>query len=370
MKRITERINGGYNAGLEGVTVSVVDKSHHFRSLSNQTYNIVVIQHIVQLVLCIQIVAKLSASSFHLYRTNMQIIEINPNITAFYFGAETNPENLDTTAPGKDDWVDGACHTLGVACYAIHNADSCIVFDTLCSPDQANEIKVLLEQKLGFKKFIVVNSHWHLHHIGGNELYKDSCIVGTRKTRAQLLSQKAEIESGTSSWGPPAIECVRPPDIVFDDNLSIFLDDLEVLLISINIHSQDSLCAYIPKYKILLASDMVEDTIPFVTDPGDIPDHLRNYDQLRGMDIEKMLPNHCRLKPLQQGGYAADLIESSAYYLKNLYEQVKADLDAQIPDLKTFMREYLKNGTVTYWHPYEHIHENNIEKVKKHFRKM
>lgn len=298
----------------------------------------------------------------------MKVIQINPNIIAFYYGADSAP--ADAGAGSEDDWVYGACHSLGVASYAIYSGRTCIVFDTLCSPEQAGEIKSHLQTALGIEKFTVVNSHWHLHHIGGNELYKDCNIIGTRKTRAELVEQKALIEAGTSSWGPPPIETVRPPDIVFDNELSIFLDDLEVRLLAVNIHSEDSLCAFLPKYGALLAGDMVEDTVPFITDPAAIPAHVKNYDCLCELDIRTVLPNHCRMRALETGGYPREIIESSTYYLAGLYKLLAADVDAEVPDVKSFMSKYLDSGLISYWPPYERVHNNNVRKLKAYFKAL
>ena len=299
----------------------------------------------------------------------MRIIRINPQVTAFYYGADAElPGSNYSGANSEEDWVYGACFSLGVACYAICNGNSAIVFDTLCSPEQAAEIKSHLESEFGIAKFTVVASHWHLHHIGGNELYKAFNIVGTRKTRDCLIRQKREIESGTSSWGPPPIETVRAPDIVFDQDLSIFLDDLEVRLYAFNIHSDDCLCAYIPAYKILLAGDMVEDSIPFISDPDSVAEHVKNYDLLRGLDIERILPNHCCLASLAKGGYSTRLIESSAFYLNALQKTLSQNSNAAIPDINTLMRAFLAEGVITYWPPYERVHKNNIEKLKKFYQ--
>ena len=293
----------------------------------------------------------------------MQIIEINSNIIAFYFGAEAEPECHYADSPVENDWVVGACHSLGVASYVVHNGDSCLVFDTLCSPEQANIIKTYMEN-LGIRKFTVVLSHWHLHHVGGNALYKGYNIIATRKTRDTLQQLKPEIEAGTSSWGPPAINNLCLPDIVFDDNLSVFIHDLEVQLHSFNIHSSDSLCAYIPQFKALLAADMVEDTIPFISDPKHVGEHIQNYAKLLELDIRTILPNHCRLEALKKGGYSKSLIESSCFYLSKLCGTIKANPSAKVLDLKTFMSEYLNAGQITFWPPYERIHENNVQKMR------
>ena len=297
----------------------------------------------------------------------MQVYKINPNLICFYFGGDTAPNNPNLHIAVEDDWVIGACDGLGVASYAIYNQNEAIIYDTLCSPAQASKIKSYLQKELGINKFTVVLSHWHLDHIGGNELYKASTIVATRKTRLYMQMHKADIEAGTL-WGPPAIEKVRLPDLVFDHTVSIFLNDLEVQLFNFDIHSDDSLCAYIPKYKILLPGDMLEDTAPFITNPEAISTHLENYNLLRNLDIQKILPNHGRSSIIKQGGYPKDLIEGVAYYLKSLYDLLAKNADAPVPNLQTFMSKYLDNGLIIYWHPYELVHENNIERVRALFK--
>ena len=298
----------------------------------------------------------------------MQKININSNIVAFYFGAEADPERHYANSPVENDWVVGACHSLGVASYAVYSGNSCLIFDTLCSPEQANIIKEYMENELGITKFTVILSHWHLHHIGGNELYKAYNIIATKKTRQWLQKLKPQIEAGTSSWGLPGIEKVRLPDIVFENTLSIFINNLEVQLYSFNIHSEDGLCAYIPQYKALLAGDMVEDTIPFISDPQDVENHVQNYPKLGELDIDIILPNHCRLQALKNGGYNRSLMESSCYYLSRLSKILESDFNAQVPELKSFMSKYLNAGQISFWPPYERIHKNNIQKMREYFK--
>ena len=291
----------------------------------------------------------------------MKIVNIHPNITAFYFGADSPaPESQS----GEIDWVNDACLNLGVASYAIHKDGECIVVDTLCSLEQAEKVKSILFEQFNITRLAVVLSHWHLHHIGGNEAYKNHALISTRGTREYLAKLKPEIESGTSSWGPPPIPEVFLPNIVFDDTLKIYVSDMEVELRRLNIHSDDSLYLYIPSLKTLFAGDMVEDTIPFISDPDSIKEHIENYKELSDLDVEKVLPNHCRLDALLNGGYSKEIIDSTCFYLSALRKLVMAG-NSHFPGVEELMSGYIKSHVITYWPPYEKVHLSNIDKLLK-----
>lgn len=293
----------------------------------------------------------------------MQIYQLNPNLMAFYFKGDTEPDNPALKNPPAEENWEITCDRLGVAGYVIYSGDSAIVYDTLCSPAQAGEIKSYLEKKLGITKFTVVLSHWHLDHVGGNALYGQSNIVASRKTRQSLAQHKAAIETA-ALWGQPPIRPLCLPDIVFDDSMSIYVGDLEARLVNFNIHSEDGVAVYIPAHKILLAGDMLEDTVSFVTNPEASLVHIENYKRMRDMDIERILPNHGRSAVIKAGGYSKELIDSTIYYLTALREELSRDSDCAVADLKTVMAPYLEKGVVHYWEPYEDVHRDNIERVR------
>lgn len=294
----------------------------------------------------------------------MEIYQLNPNLTVFYFDGDIDPGRAAAAARLSDNWAEGTCAALGVAVYAIHSGQNALIYDTLCSPAQAAVVKKHLESVLGIKKFTVALSHWHLDHVGGNELYRDFNIVACRKTREELIHHRAAIESA-SLWGEPSISPLRLPDISFEDRLSVYVDeDLEVALYNFNIHSEDSVCAYIPKYKLLLVGDMLEDSAPYITNPEGIPEHLKNFERLRELAVDRILPNHGRSAVIKSGGYAAGLIDFAAGYLTELFKLLRADVDAKVPDLRTFAAEYLNKGIIEYWPPYEAVHLGNIERLR------
>lgn len=87
-------------------------------------------------------------------------------------------------------------------------------------------------KKWGLKKFLVVLSHSHNDHIAGNEVFKNAGadIIASKKTRENMLAVKDSVEGGYYRNVPdaPAINPVILPNILFDDNLEVYVGDIQV----------------------------------------------------------------------------------------------------------------------------------------------
>ena len=197
---------------------------------------------------------------------NMRVFTINDHLLSFYDGrpAET------ATPAGKQNWADFGAMNVGVATYVIHRGDRALVYDSYPSTTQARWVRQYLV-KIGIRHFTLVNSHWHLDHVGGNAIYADVDRISTDKTFQRLTKEKAAIEAGTE-WGPPAIKPLVLPNITISADTNYFVDDIKVELRPVNIHSEDGLVLYLPNDRILLAGDTLEDTLTFITEGRTDPD--------------------------------------------------------------------------------------------------
>ena len=92
---------------------------------------------------------------------------------------------------------------VGVATYVIHRGDRALVYDTYPSAKQAEWVRQYLV-KIGIRHFTVVNSHWHLDHVGGNAIYADVRPDFDQDNEAiprRLTAEKAAIEAGMPNGG-------------------------------------------------------------------------------------------------------------------------------------------------------------------------
>lgn len=76
---------------------------------------------------------------------------------------------------------------------------STLLFDTSLTLRSAREIRETSVSLTGRVPALCVNSHWHLDHILGNQVFADARIYATRRTVEILLEQRSELEAELSS---------------------------------------------------------------------------------------------------------------------------------------------------------------------------
>ena len=286
---------------------------------------------------------------------------INDHLVAFYQG---RPDQA-AVKPGPRQWPDLGAIFVGVATYAIHDGDTALVYDSFTDPVSALWVRDWLV-KAGVRRFILVNSHWHLDHIGGNAVYADSMRIATEATRAKLAMKREAIEAGTEE-GPPEIRPLALPDLGVTADTTIMVGKVRVLLRPIAIHSADGLVIELPDDKLLLAGDTLEDTATFVAEPESIPQQYRNLGAMRGWGFTKILPNHGNPAVIAAGGYGLGLIDATRAYIRALVEH-SHDADFQKQPLESFVADAIKRGDVSLWWPYRGAHANNLAVVAKAWR--
>jgi glyoxylase-like metal-dependent hydrolase (beta-lactamase superfamily II) len=288
----------------------------------------------------------------------LRILRLSRNLIGFY----------DGRIPGlrfapEPNWVDDGALSLGICSYAVVDGTDAIVYDTHISVEHALAIRRELE-RLGVTHIVVVLSHWHLDHIAGTQAFADCEIVASRLTADLLTGRQAAIEAGTSDHGPPAISPLVLPTTVFEGQTWLTAGNLRVVAEQFDIHSSDGVILHLPDQGLLLAGDTLEDTVTYVSEPEWLEKHIDELERLRRLKATRIYPNHGSPRVLQASGYGEGLILATQSYIRDL---LCAPRDPTLAghDLRTFVAESLDAGWITYYEPYERVHQSNLEEVSR-----
>jgi glyoxylase-like metal-dependent hydrolase (beta-lactamase superfamily II) len=292
---------------------------------------------------------------------DIRVFQINDHLLCFYDGRPAQASHRADT----DNWADSSAFDVGVATYAIHRGDAALVYDTYPTTQDAQWVRDYLT-RAGIRHFTVVNSHWHLDHVGGNAVYADADKIATDKAIRQLVVKKAAIEAGTE-WGPPAIKPLVIPNIGIMRDTNYYVGDIKVELRPVNIHSEDGLVMYLPGDRILLAGDTLEDTVTFVDEPMQFAEHYRNLQNMKHWNVYRILPNHGDPDAISRGGYGTTLIDATQDYLRKLIQHAH-DANYLNGTLEDYVGDSVKKGWVSIWWAYRDAHESNLKTVSKAFK--
>lgn len=267
-------------------------------------------------------------------------------------------------------WVQGNIDMkLGVCNYVLHRDDHAIIFDTMLYKEHILAIDRYIRD-MGIKHISVINSHWDCDHIAGNFLYKNVDIIATNKTRWKLQSHARQIITG-EIWGAgdpeyPGVDELVLPNRTFDGRMTVWLGDLQIELIETFVHQLGHLVAYLPKDKILLAADAVEDTVPFNTPAmtAEMPIQLMTYKALLAMDVSKIYPCHGRPEVIEDGGYTQDFTAAMLDYNIQLLLR-KDETDYLTAPLESFIHPWLDRGVLAMHEPYRRLHANNVTLIDR-----
>jgi cyclase len=286
---------------------------------------------------------------------HLRTLRPTPEVYAFYDGRVDGYSFSE--AP---NWVDEGALSLGICSYAIVDGDEALIYDTHVSVEHARHVRRTLE-RAGVTRFTVLLSHWHLDHVAGTAAFADCEILAGRETAELLTRHRQAIQEG-SHRGPPAIDPLVLPTRILSGRSSIAIGGLELELIPVNIHSRDATVVWLPRQRVLLAGDTMEDTVTFIAEPEQLEAHRGDLERLAQLRPERILPNHGDPDVIAGGGYSDGLIGATRHYI-DLLVRLAREPQLRDTELRELLAEHLDAGWITYFAPYEAIHQHNLKRV-------
>lgn len=146
---------------------------------------------------------------------------------------------------------------------------------------------------------IVINSHWHFDHIGGNAIYRKqgAAIIAQENTRSRLMAGQVNPTRGNKQ------DAFAPefwPTLTFKDSLSLHFngDDIELMHFP-NSHTDGDAIVYFRRANVLFAADLFNNGDYTRVDGrgGSLDGMIAAYDRLLPLlnDNVKVVPGRGRI---------------------------------------------------------------------------
>ncbi|CAI6331091.1 unnamed protein product [Periconia digitata] len=297
----------------------------------------------------------------------MRLLNPYPNIYAYYDGRTGTRYHSDSP-----NWLDDGAFKLGVATYSIINGTSALLYDAGITPEHAtymlNHVK-----SLGATKIMLVYSHVHNDHIAGasaiypaRDRIKSVEVIAHEKTYEDLADPLSVEEIAEED---PTFQIVLPTK-TYNEEMTLQIGDEEVKLMNFDIHTPDATVAWLPKRRLLLAGDVLEDTVTYLSPENAKVEQLRTHiTELRRLaslsGLEKVLPAHGCPKKIGGGGYdVKSFVDATIKYIEAMGEDVD-EPEIWTLRLEEVVKSEVESGGLGYWDAYEAVHQENVDSVKK-----
>jgi glyoxylase-like metal-dependent hydrolase (beta-lactamase superfamily II) len=230
--------------------------------------------------------------------------------------------------------------------------DGVVVFDTFLTPVAVEELIDVIESQTKLPIKFAVNSHYHLDHTGGNQVFaaRGVPIVAhakltewettknrrflpateeLQKRRADLAKQLADIPADQADKRAPLERQLRRTDVMLTIKLTnpmvtfsagmvhLYLGKREVVLFTLPGHTGGDVLAYLPDANVLFTGDMGwRKTLPNLID-ATVNDWIPSLDKLLSQyPTAKFIPGHGEVA-------TADDMREFRDYLDDLRTRVK-----------------------------------------------
>ncbi|HEX9038278.1 MAG TPA: MBL fold metallo-hydrolase [Ktedonobacterales bacterium] len=205
--------------------------------------------------------------------------------------------------------------------------DLTLIFDTTLSLAAARDLRVAAERLTGQRPRYVVNSHHHLDHAQGNQIFDDATIIGTSRA-AEMITQEndpflatmrergmaldAEARAAAAAADPAIRRDMdeqnddllvllneahearsRLPDLRFTSRLTLHGDARHAELITWGGgHTPSDVVLYLPHARILYSGDLIFHHAHASIETGDPYEWLRILGEMEKFSVDKLVPGH------------------------------------------------------------------------------
>ena len=251
-----------------------------------------------------------------------------------------------------------------------------LLIDTLFDLNLTQKMLDQIARKIGKPITKVVNTHHNGDHCWGNQLVADAEIIGHRmfpeemmKTSPELLDtlNSAPDEAGggvallRNAMAPFDFSGIKltPPTRLFDNKLTLQIDDREVHLIHVGpAHTSTDVIVFFPEEKILYAGDIIFRLCTPIGWEGTYENWIAALNRIVELEPRKIVPGH---GPLCGTEGAVEMRE----YLEYIYKEARECFDREMTEADAAKK--IDPGPYAEWTEPERI-IFNVSRAYREFR--
>ena len=172
------------------------------------------------------------------------------------------PFNLHEVAPGVWAAINNPAakeNRAGANAGFIIGSDGVLVVDTFEFEPAAKELLRQIRQKTNLPIRFVVNTHYHLDHVAGNNIFASAgaTILAQQNVRAwERTENKKFFGDKITPLQTQMVESLGLPSITYDDGVEIYLGTRQVVIRSFPGHTGGDSAVYIPDANVVFTGDL------------------------------------------------------------------------------------------------------------------
>lgn len=261
------------------------------------------------------------------------------------WGEAAAAEKLTRIAENVYSYIDvknaSKANSFGANAGIIIGNDGIIVVDTLISAKEAKRFIKDIREISGKPIRYVVNTHYHLDHAFGNSEFAKlgATIIAQDNDKAAMLKSAEETLKNITMYGMTQEDMAGTtpayPAITYGDRMTIDIGGQIVELIHARYsHTAGDTLVYLRDKKLLFAGDILFTNYhPFLGE-GNIEEWAKELDDIKMMDVEKIIPGHGPLSGKK------DVEDMRSYII--LFDRTAKDLASRSNDVQAITAELKK----------------------------
>jgi glyoxylase-like metal-dependent hydrolase (beta-lactamase superfamily II) len=191
----------------------------------------------------------------------------------------------------------GEFEGMEVDAYIVFTDAYMVVFDTMLCPEDVSIMMHMVQDEVGKRTILVVNSHADWDHAWGNAYFRGehtAPIIAHEYGRIRLLSDEARTELTDYQQRYPIFRNVElvPPTITFNQHLTLYDGQMSIEIFPAQGHHRDHIAAWLPELRLLLAFDAVENPLPCIENAEAVPSMFATLEHFIALQPERVLCSH------------------------------------------------------------------------------